>query len=181
MTKRFAFLILSIIVSMMCVQVTAQVDPVLGKALFKEKCTACHHLEMRLVGPALSGVNERHDEEWLLRFIKSSQSVIASGDSTAISLFNTYNKVPMPDQDLTDADIRSLLAYISEGDKAPGPTGIQRPAAEATSSIRPMKFSDYRFWILYTVTVVLVIIAVYFKAEAADLKNRLEQAAETTE
>ena len=85
-----------------------------GEQLFKTMCKACHHLEMRLVGPALKDVDQRHSEDWLIKFIKSSQSVIASGDQTAIDLFNTYNKVPMPDQDLSDDQIRSILAYIKE-------------------------------------------------------------------
>jgi mono/diheme cytochrome c family protein len=148
-----------------------------GELLFTQNCKACHHLEMRLVGPALKGVDQRHDEGWLLRFVRSSQTMIQEGDSAAVTLFNTFNKVPMPDQNLTDGQIRSILAYIKNADKpvlvASG--GIPRPAATIIAGpVSPPRFSDYRFWIMYTITVVLVIVSIYYKAELIALRKRVE-------
>ena len=150
--------------------VTTAADSLLvaqGEMLFTQNCKACHHLEMRLVGPALKGVENRHSEAWLLKFIRSSQTMVQSGDSVAVSLFNTYNKVIMPDQPLDEAQIKSVLAYIAGAGKPVIETGdIPRPAVTPISaSDRPLKFSDYRFWIIYTVTVLLVIVSIYYKAE----------------
>ena len=37
-----------------------------GQALFKAKCTSCHGITKKLVGPALAGMTERHPDEELL-------------------------------------------------------------------------------------------------------------------
>lgn len=148
-----------------------------GETLFTQNCKACHHLEMRLVGPALKGVEQRHTEDWLIRFIRSSQTMIQAGDSAAVALFNTYNKVPMPDQNLSDAQIHNILAYLKEAGKPAvvETGGITRPPATAVASYsRPPKFSDYRFWIMYTVTVILVIVSIYYKAELIALSKTVQ-------
>ncbi len=149
----------------------------MGEQLYALHCRACHHLEMRLVGPPLSGIGSRRDEQWLMSFIRSSQSMIAAGDSIAVALYEQYNKVPMPDQNLTSDEIHGIIAYLDytaiEQPRDDG--GILRPPMMAASSdIRPLKFSDYRFWIIYTVTVVLVIVAIFYKAELIALKKRVE-------
>ena len=147
-----------------------------GEGLFKKNCTACHQLKQRLVGPALQGVDKRHSEEWLLKFIPSTQTMIKSGDSVAVALFNTYNKVIMPDQKLTADEIRSILSYVKDSETAAPSVAIRRPALPATASlVKPLKFSDYRFWILYTITVLLVIVSIYYKAELIALEKKVEQ------
>lgn len=152
-------------------------SPEEGKALFKANCNACHHLELRLVGPPLKNVHTKHSEDWLLRFIKSSASVIASGDSTAISLFNTYNKVPMPDQNLSDDEIRSILSYIEVESAGGGDSDAPFARPEVVkANTKPLSFTDFRFWIMYTITVVLTIVAVYYKAEMSSLKAKVEKA-----
>ena len=78
-----------------------------GREMFRV-CAACHTIGGgKLIGPDLKGVNERHDEEWLIKFIQNSQEVIASGDETAVKLFEEYNKVTMPPNNLSD-DQRSV-------------------------------------------------------------------------
>ncbi len=84
-----------------------------GERLYKANCTACHTIgKGKLVGPDLAGINTKRPEKWLISFIKSSQTMIKSGDPVAVKLFNEYNKIPMPDQNLTDAQIKNILAYI---------------------------------------------------------------------
>lgn len=85
-----------------------------GEELFKSDCTACHTIgKGTLVGPDLVNIGDRHPQEWLIRFIKSSQTVIKSGDKYADSLFQAYHQVPMPDHpNLSDDDIKGILAYI---------------------------------------------------------------------
>ncbi len=82
-------------------------------------CAACHTIgKGKLIGPDLKGVNDRHDEAWLLSFIKSSQKMIINGDPVAVKLFEEYNKIPMPDNNLTDDQIRGILNYIKNYDEA---------------------------------------------------------------
>lgn len=84
-----------------------------GGEMFQQSCAICHTIGGgRLVGPDLSGVTDRRTEDWLLSFIKSSQTMIQSGDPVASKLFSEYNNVPMPDQPYTVSQIQDILAYI---------------------------------------------------------------------
>lgn len=84
-----------------------------GEMIFKNTCQACHSIgKGRLVGPDLMNVQERRSESWLLKFIKSSQSMVNSGDAEAVAIFNEYNKTIMPDQNLSDTEIKDVLNYI---------------------------------------------------------------------
>lgn len=95
--------------------VQAQSD---GATLFKNKCASCHNKNMKSksTGPALGGVEERWEsQEDLYAWIRNSQSVIASGNEYAVSLFNEYNKSVMTSfPELTDEDIAALLAYVDK-------------------------------------------------------------------
>jgi hypothetical protein len=83
-----------------------------GEANFKKICAACHTIGGgRLVGPDLMGVNERRSPEWLLKFIASSQTVVQSGEPTAVALFKEFNMV-MPDAPYSAAEITEILAFI---------------------------------------------------------------------
>ena len=100
----------------------AQVDIAKGKELFSGNCASCHGVgDKAVVGPGLKGVHERRNEAWLLKWIKNSSAVIASGDAYAVALYNQYGKAQMQSfPDLADADIKNILGYIkAEGEKAP--------------------------------------------------------------
>ena len=84
-----------------------------GETLFKSYCVACHTIgQGRLVGPDLKDVNDKYDEDWLISFIQSSQTMVALGDEKAIALFNEY-MIPMPDQPLDVSQTKELLSYIN--------------------------------------------------------------------
>ena len=85
-----------------------------GAELYNNNCSACHRIDQDLVGPALGGILERRDEAWLIKWIRNSQAVIASGDQYAVDLYNKWNKVAMPAYDWTDDEIKSVLAYVKE-------------------------------------------------------------------
>lgn len=85
-----------------------------GEAIFKQKCSACHKIgEGKFVGPDLKDVTSKRSEEWLLKWIKSSQTLIASGDKDALAIYNEYNKMAMVDFDLPDTDIKAILSFIA--------------------------------------------------------------------
>lgn len=87
-----------------------------GEAIFKAQCTACHTIGGgKLVGPDLANVEEQRPKDWIVSFIKSSQTVIKSGDKYADSLSKAFNGMVMPDHpDLTNVQIDELLAYIKQ-------------------------------------------------------------------
>ncbi|MCC9042649.1 c-type cytochrome [Myroides sp. M-43] len=109
-------------------------DVAKGKELFNSNCAACHKLDGNSTGPALRGVVERHDVAWLHKWIKSSSSLIKSGDAAAVKLFNDWNKVVMNDfPALSDEDIDNILAYTSEV-KAEAPAPVAGAAGAAGTS-----------------------------------------------
>lgn len=89
-----------------------------GKAIFVANCTTCHKLNEKMIGPALTGVLSRwnNDTTRIRAFIKNSQEAIHNGDKRAQEVYKEFNETimtPMPH--LTDADINELLDYINKG------------------------------------------------------------------
>ena len=94
--------------------------------LFKVKCGICHTIGGgKLVGPDLINVQDKRSEEWLMTYIRSSQTMINNGDPDAVALYEEYNKVVMPDPMISDAEIKSLLVYITEQSVAGGSTSAK--------------------------------------------------------
>lgn len=84
-----------------------------GEELYKATCVACHTIgNGRLVGPDLKDINNKRDADWSIEFIRASQTMIKNGDSDAIAIFEEYGKIAMPDNDLSDDQIKSILTYI---------------------------------------------------------------------
>lgn len=108
-----------------------------GEDLFKLKCSPCHTIgKGKLVGPDLAGVTKRQQEDWLLKFISSSQAVINSGDAYAKQKFEEFNKVVMPDPGISDAEIKMILTYID----LQGGT----PVTQTVSALRPLSEANVR-------------------------------------
>src|SRR4051812_38076999 len=64
-----------------------------AKKIFNQRCTACHSFGKGIkVGPDLKGVTKRRERPWLLKFIRSSQTVIGAGDPVASKLFADFKK-----------------------------------------------------------------------------------------
>jgi cytochrome c551/c552 len=92
-----------------------------GQDLFKVTCVACHTIgKGKLVGPDLVNVTEKRSQEWLVAFIKSSSTMIKSGDADAKAIFEEYKGILMPDNLYSDAQILSILAYIEQGGSGDG-------------------------------------------------------------
>jgi mono/diheme cytochrome c family protein len=108
--------------------------PDAGKDAFQQRCAACHSIGGgRLVGPDLAGVNDRRSETWLIKFIKTPQAGINSGDANAKALFDEF-KMVMPDQALSDGQIKEILTYIrkADGGSKASATAVPLSAPEAT-------------------------------------------------
>ncbi len=100
--------------------------------LFKLKCGICHTIGGgKLIGPDLANIQDRRSEDWLINYIRSSQTMIKNGDPDAVALFEEYNKVIMPDPMISDIEIKTILSYIAENSGA----GVGT-AAEVVSVIK---------------------------------------------
>ena len=109
-----------------------------GKQIFQQACAACHSIGGgRGVGPDLAGVTEKRPEEWLIRYIKSQDAVLKSGDQTAQALFDEY-KMPMPDQSLSEAQVKAVLAHIKAAGSAEG-AAHDKAGSAATAQRNPTK------------------------------------------
>ncbi|MDP2337504.1 MAG: cytochrome c [Bacteroidota bacterium] len=118
-------LLFPVFLLLFCVNLTLQAQNS-GEETFKSICAACHTINKgRLVGPDLSGVYLIRKDEWLIRFIRSSQQFIKSGDSAAQSIYNEFNKIPMPDNRLTNEQILSVIEYIKERDRVTLVTAVK--------------------------------------------------------
>lgn len=83
-----------------------------GEKLFKEKCTACHTLGKKMLGPDLVGVTSRREENWLKRQIKEPDLLIAEKDPIVMQLLEESNNLPMVPMGLSDADVLAVIAYL---------------------------------------------------------------------
>ncbi|PWK76458.1 mono/diheme cytochrome c family protein [Mucilaginibacter oryzae] len=92
----------------------AQTDAAKGEAIFKSKCTACHKIDTRLVGPALGPqVTAETDDKYLIKWIQNNQALIAAKNPKALKIYNEYNQAGMTVfADLSDADVGNILTYI---------------------------------------------------------------------
>jgi nitrate reductase gamma subunit len=101
-----------------CVLLSAEVasaDTAEAKKIFTTRCMACHTFGKGVkVGPDLRGVTERRQRPWLITFVRSSSTVIASGDPTATALFTEFKQQRMPDwADLSEAQVGSIMDWLA--------------------------------------------------------------------
>jgi nitrite reductase (NO-forming) len=97
-------------------------DAVAGKLAFESKCLACHSVgEGRKLGPDMAGVTKRRSSAWLVRWLKEPEKMLEF-DADAKLLLKEYNNIPMPNQSLSDAEIRQYLKYFEWIDKQPAGT-----------------------------------------------------------
>lgn len=105
-----------------------------GKTLFGTLCVACHTVGGgALVGPDLAGVTERRPREWLLRWIREPDRMLAAGDPTAQQLFEEFHRVPMPNLGIDVAQAAALLAFLESGSAAAPARPAELPAGDPTA------------------------------------------------
>lgn len=100
-----------------------------GKTIFDAKCAACHTIGGGdLAGPDLAGVAEKRDPEWLERWLAEPDKMLSEGDPIATELLAQYNNIPMPNLNLSQADIESLLVYMGVDTAHAAPQQAAAPA-----------------------------------------------------
>jgi nitrite reductase (NO-forming) len=88
---------------------------VAGKLSFESKCLACHTIAGGdKLGPDLYNVTKRRDAAWLSRWLKNPDGML-KGDATAKQMLDKY-KVPMPNQNLSEQEIKEYMEYFKWAD-----------------------------------------------------------------
>lgn len=134
LTDRISRVILSFILVFTASITSAQEgDAANGKSLFNANCASCHKLDKKMIGPALAGVTDRRDAEWLHKWIVNNAELRASGDADAVAIFDEYNGSVMPGfANLSEQDVNDILAYTAAAPAAaPVPTEGGEVAVEA--------------------------------------------------
>jgi mono/diheme cytochrome c family protein len=110
------------------------VDPELaarGQAAFELKCSACHKVDSRYVGPALGDVLSRRSPEFVMNMILNPEGMLAEHPE-ARKLLAEY-MTPMANQNLTEAEARSILEYFRT---------LEAPAAPQGDELMPSSGSE---------------------------------------
>ncbi|HEY9169692.1 MAG TPA: cytochrome c [Lutibacter sp.] len=81
-----------------------------GKEIFMAKCSACHKISKRVVGPALAGVTEKRTPEWIMNMILNPEVMVVE-NAAAKKLLEEY-LAPMANQNLTEEEARLILEYF---------------------------------------------------------------------
>ena len=112
--------------------ISQEADIQAGKSLFNANCAACHKLNKKAVGPALSGVTEKYDKEWLYSWIRNGTQMIKDGDPQAVAIWEEYNRAVMTNYpQFSDEQIDNILAYTNF--TPPPPTNTSAVTAESSS------------------------------------------------
>ena len=141
-----------------------------AKKIFSQRCSACHSFGRGAkVGPDLKGVTQRRPLPWLLRFIRSSQTVIRSGDPVALELFARFKQQRMPDwADLSDGQLIGILDWFAQnGPEQKEPDERDAALASAAEIERARRLFDGRQRLTHGGTACIACHAIRQEGEAA--------------
>jgi cytochrome c len=74
------------------------------------KCSACHQLDDRYVGPPLRDIVEQRSPEYVMNMMLNPAEMLQRHPTARQLLAEYYT--PMPSQDLSADDARALLEYL---------------------------------------------------------------------
>lgn len=89
-----------------------------GKQLFEAKnCSECHTIgEGVEIGPDLIGITRIRDAQWLRKMIQNPEEM-EQIDPLAKKLYEEYEELGMPTEELTMEEVEAILKYIESFDK----------------------------------------------------------------
>ncbi len=106
-----------------------------GATLFQAQCSACHTIGGGDgLGPDLQGVTARRDADWLSRWILNPAAMLSAGDPIATELLQQFNNLPMPAVGLSEGEVASVVAFLTEQDGGAAPVAPQPILATGESS-----------------------------------------------
>ncbi|MFI5154216.1 MAG: c-type cytochrome [Chitinophagales bacterium] len=145
-----------------------------GKSIFIARCAACHNVNVKLIGPALAGVDQRRSMEWIISFVHSSQSMVKNNDQAALALFTEFNKIPMPDHpDIKSDQVRSIIDFVKSQAKTKSPhdAPFAMPASLQPDYL-PISISNFEFFGVYPVLVLLLVGVLVLAVRVKELQRK---------
>lgn len=82
-----------------------------GQDLFKTKCSACHKVDQRYVGPSLGDVLDRRSPTFVMNMIMNPDGMVKN-HPVAKELLQEYLS-PMPNQNLSREEARAIVEYLA--------------------------------------------------------------------
>ena len=90
----------------------------LGEPIFRTRCASCHSVDgiedEDDIGPDLLGVTQRRKKQWLIKWLRSPDKMIANKDPIALALLKKYNNLPMPNLRLNEQEVIELITFMDE-------------------------------------------------------------------
>lgn len=90
----------------------------LGEPIFRTRCSSCHSIDgiedEDDIGPDLLGVTQRREKQWLIKWLRSPDKMIAKKDPIALALLKKYNNLPMPNLRLNEQEVIELITFMDE-------------------------------------------------------------------
>jgi mono/diheme cytochrome c family protein len=83
-----------------------------GQQIFETRCTTCHKMEGRYVGPPLGDTFGQREPEHIMNMILAPEKMLQT-DPIAQELLAEYN-IPMTNQNLTEDEARAILEYLRQ-------------------------------------------------------------------
>lgn len=83
-----------------------------GTELYRMKCSSCHKMDGRYVGPALGNITEERSPAYIMNMILNPQEMITTHPE-AKKKFAEF-MTPMPNQSLNEDDARAVLEFLRQ-------------------------------------------------------------------
>lgn len=83
-----------------------------GEEIFTTKCSACHKMDSRYVGPPLEDILARRTPEYVMNMMLNPEEMLKRHPDAKAMLAEYMT--PMPDQQLTEDDARAVVEYLRE-------------------------------------------------------------------
>lgn len=81
-----------------------------GEEIFETKCSACHKMSERYVGPALGDVLDRRSPTYVMNMILNPDEMVKKHPEARKKLAEFMT--PMPDQNLSREEARAVVEYL---------------------------------------------------------------------
>ena len=118
-----------------------------GRKLFKSLCASCHKLDKKLVGPALAGVEDRRENDWLKAWIKdNAEFQKVDSDAVEAAEFSPTAMTAFPQ--LSEKQVDDILYYTTVGDL--------KKKAEVVAGGDVQK-SDAPGWLIYILALAIIV------------------------
>lgn len=84
-----------------------------GAYLFRTRCQSCHTIgDGDRLGPDLAGVVAARPAQWLSRWIREPDRMIAERDPVVMPMMARYRNLPMPNLALAEGEAADIIEYL---------------------------------------------------------------------